>query len=110
MLGRKPTRAEKAWIESIVDLGCCVCRKEMGIYSPASVHHINGSRKEGCHLETIPLCFEHHQGGKNDNICVSRHPFRAEFERRYGTEQELLEYTRSLINQPEAASGCYEPA
>ena len=67
------------------------------------IHHIDGKTKKasedypGCHMLTIPLCYEHHREGANNDLYVSRHPFKAEFEKRYGTEMELLEKIKELV-------------
>ena len=96
MNGRTPTKAEKQWMQAIVDYGCVVCRNE-GKHTPPSVHHINGSKKEGCHFETLPLCWYHHQEGVNTPAYVSRHPWKSEFEKRYGTEEKLLDQLKKEI-------------
>lgn len=100
MNGRKPTKAEQEWLSAITQLGCIVCRRELQVFTPAEPHHIDGSRKPGAHLKTIPLCFPHHRAGLNDATCVSRHPYKAAFRERYGSEQELLEATRGLLTNP----------
>ena len=97
MKGRTPTVEEKRWLDSICLLGCIDCQREMGIYSPAEPHHIDGKTKPGAHLNTIPLCPAHHRFGLNDAMGVSRHPHKAEFECMYGTEQEFLEATQRMI-------------
>jgi hypothetical protein len=89
------TKQEKKWLQHLADIGCIVCRLN-GIYSPADIHHILKSGKRQSHLETIPLCPTHHRGGINNDIAVSRHPFKREFEERYGTENELHERCKSL--------------
>ena len=77
----------------VAALGCCVCRNQgLGI-TPASPHHIVAGGKRLGHLYTIPLCFRHHQEGSNNEQWVSRHPHKAEFEARYGTEESLLAQT-----------------
>jgi hypothetical protein len=48
-------------------------------------------------MEAIGLCPTHHRAGINNDFSVSRHPWKREFESRYGTEQELLDITRELI-------------
>lgn len=57
---------------------------------------LKSGRRMG-HLFTLPLCQAHHRGHRNDDVCVSRHPYRTAFERRYGTEAALLERTRELL-------------
>ena len=97
MLGRTPTKSEKKWMDSLSELGCIVCRLHMDCYSPAEIHHIQGSRKPGCHLLTLPLCYQHHREGVKNNLYVSRHPYKTEFVKRYGTEMDLLEKVKELV-------------
>jgi len=99
MNGRKPTKAEQKWLTAIVELGCCVCRNEMGLYSPAEPHHLNGCRKEGCHFETIPLCPNHHRGGHDSIECISRHTNKYRFQLKYGSEKSLLKQLQDEIGE-----------
>ena len=64
---------------------------------PCEVHHLlrNGKRIDDLH--TIGLCPSHHRQGLNHPHFVSRHPWRREFEKRYGSEMEMLEITKKLI-------------
>lgn len=84
-------------MQSVKELGCIVCRLEWGIHSAADAHHLlrNGRRIDDFY--TIPLCPQHHRGGLNNEFVVSRHPWSRAFEQRYGTELELLEHTRKLL-------------
>jgi hypothetical protein len=88
---------KKAWLRSISDLGCIVCLNEYGIKSDPDIHHILKSGRKIDDLHTIPLCPTHHRLGVNNDQAVSRHPWRREFELRYGTEMELLANTKNLI-------------
>lgn len=94
---RSPTAAERAWMDFVVRWGCVACRLDGQPPRPTAVHHIlSGSRRIG-HLATIGLCDPgHHQGGQQLGL-ISRHPWKARFEARYGTEQELLELTRQAF-------------
>lgn len=92
-----PTSDERQWMNAITQIGCIVCRVFRGCETPAMVHHISGKVKKGSHKLTIPLCFYHHSAGVMCDEFVSRHPHKAEFESRYGTEYELLEKTRQLV-------------
>jgi hypothetical protein len=94
-------KAEKAWLDASVRLGCIVCRLQGLGATPAEPHHLllKSGRRMG-HLFTIPLCPAHHRGQRNDEGCTSRHPYRAQFEARYGTEAVLLERTRELVGAP----------
>lgn len=88
MKGRTPTAAERRHMKKVADMGCIVCRREFGLFSPAAVHHIDGKTKPGAHMRVLPLCGAHHQTG---GYGIALHAGRAEWERRYGTQEELLE-------------------
>jgi len=93
-----PDKAERAWMDAVVDLGCIACRV-MGVFgTPCEVHHLLRNGKRISHLDSIGLCTSHHRSELNTWHIVSRHPWRKEFETRYGTELELLERTRKLVN------------
>ena len=94
------TKTEKAFQGRVRALGCIVCKGE-GVDSPAEIHHIlSGSKRLG-EDHVLGLCQIHHRGQINTPKAVSRHPWRREFEARYGTEEELLEKTRELCAEPQ---------
>ena len=97
MKGRQPNKQEKLWMDSISQVGCIVCKVHYDCFTPAEVHHIDGKTKPGAHLKTIGLCYRHHREGVNNEMYVSRHPFKAEFVKRYGTEMDLLEKVKELV-------------
>ena len=86
---KAPTKKERLHMSKVAEMGCFVCG---GI---ASVHHIRpkgtGMGRRSSHYETIPLCYEHHQG--NHSI----HNRKIEFEKKYGTEKEILKIVLSRI-------------
>lgn len=85
-----PTVEERAWLDWIVDYGCIACRLDCYGVVPPAVHHIlRGGVRMG-HLFSLPLCPGHHQDGTGASGFIARHPWKARFERRYGTESELL--------------------
>jgi len=89
---RKPTAVEAKWMDAIKEYGCIACRIDGHHWPPpleTAVHHIlRGGVRMG-HLFTLPLCDPgHHQNGPLG--MVSRHPWKARFEAKYGTEMELL--------------------
>ena len=87
--GRAPNKAEREHMDRVSDLGCVVCRMR-GYYGvPAEIHHIEGKTRKGSHFRVLPLCFEHHRGGR-DSEPISRHPYKRRFIDAYGTEEELL--------------------
>jgi len=97
--GRNPTKSERQWLESTTAMGCIVCLLEGLGHSPAMPHHIDGKTKPGAHLNTIPLCHLHHQGGNDCAEYTSRHPYKARFQERYGSEVWLLEQTKQLLGE-----------
>lgn len=79
-------------MDAIAQLPCVVCSSR-----PVEIHHLlRGGRRIG-HLSSIPLCAPHHRGGSEHPPFISRHPFKARFEKAYGTEGELLELTRQIV-------------
>ena len=89
----------QAYMRDIKSLGCIVCRMTGKGPTPADAHHILRSGRRIDDFHTIPLCGPHHRSGLNTEQVVSRHPWRREFEARYGTEEELLALTRQLYNK-----------
>ena len=101
MKGKTPNKEEKKWFDFICDYGCIACRNEKKVYAPCEPHHIIdgglGSKKE--HLRTIGLCPAHHRFGRNDNECVSFHPYKGEWEKRYGEQDVLLKQLQSKYRE-----------
>ena len=79
------TKDEREHMSKVASLGCLICQR------PANVHHIRpvglGIGMRSSHYQTIPLCYDHHQGQFSIHNC------KKEFEDTYGTEQELLNKT-----------------
>lgn len=94
------TKAEKEWMDCIVQIGCLVCLLfENAPETPGCPHHLltDGGRRRG-HLDTICLCDPgHHQNAPAGTGKISRHPNKARFEQAYGTEEELLVKSRKLV-------------
>ena len=103
MRGRNPTAAEKKWLTAVCGIGCIVCRNEMGITdSEVSPHHTDGTTKPDAHFKAIPLCDCHHQKPCPTGTWATRHgPGRRtgkyEFEKAYGTEEDLLEQCKEIL-------------
>ena len=98
MKGRNPNSKEKKHMDRVSQLGCIVCYLQ-GFYGvPAEIHHIEGKTKPDTHFKVLPLCFEHHRMG-SDMEPISRHPYKARFEKAYGTENELLELVNSMVKK-----------
>lgn len=98
MNGRTPTKAERAWMDSARQVGCiaCIVSGKIKPYEVApehtAIHHIDGKTKPDAHFLTIPLCPAHHQHSR-----VAVHIDKAEFERRYGKQRDLVRHTRMVI-------------
>lgn len=56
MRGRAPTAEERRHMAAVAELGCVVCRREFGVYSPAAIHHTDGKTKPGAHMRVLGLC------------------------------------------------------
>lgn len=82
-------------------LGCVVCKQFHDEETPAEIHHVDGKTKEGAHFMVLPLCYIHHRAGISVPAAVSRHPYKADFEARYGTEEELLELVARMLDGTE---------
>jgi len=100
MQGRTPIKAEKDWMQIARRLGCIACIKD-GKTTPWSVpeeytaiHHIEGKTKVDAHFLTLPLCPAHHQHSV-DAVHVNK----ADFERKYGKQRDLLRHVRRLVNE-----------
>jgi len=100
---KRSTKAEREHMGIVAGLHCIVCRNLRLGESPAEVHHVRflagGGQRSG-NLDTIPLCPRHHRIG---GYGVAYHAGPEEWERRYGTEAELLEQTKAEIPEKEAA-------
>lgn len=58
---------------------------------------LSGGRRLG-HLFTLPLCYQHHRSGRNDDRVTSRDQSQRRFESRYGKESDMLEEVRRLVH------------
>ena len=97
MKGRKPTKAEQEHMDNVRRLGCLICRR-YGKRRNAEIHHVYGKTKKDSHFKVLPLCYEHHRGFLyKDGGPISRHPYKARFEKKYGKEVELLKEVDSLL-------------
>jgi hypothetical protein len=86
------TQAErKRHLSRVVSLGCIICGNH------ANAHHIrsgNGMSQKASDFETVPLCHHHHQGSEGIHTLGTK-----AWQARYGSERELLEQTRSALQQ-----------
>jgi len=105
---KTPTRAERAHMEAVQQLGCLACRIE-GRYRPAEIHHATDSGRRVGHYAVIPLCEWHHRAVPPADMrpsealvmlgpSLARHP--DAFRRHYGTDEELARWAAQLAEQP----------
>jgi hypothetical protein len=93
------TPSDQRHIENVISLGCLVCRLTGKGATPAEFHHLLRNGRRLGHRYGIPLCYVHHRSGRNDDAATSRHPWRKEFEKRYGTENDLLRMTNDDLKR-----------
>jgi hypothetical protein len=99
---RKPTKSEKIlWTRMVEVVGCVACRIDGNANLAATIHHIDGRTKPGCHGLVLPLCAGHHQDATGeDKTLIAVHPYKARFEQRYGTQLRLLAFVHQLLASP----------
>jgi len=93
---RNPTKKEKKYHDRLAnEVGCIVCRKELGFKNQwVSIHHIDGRTKKGCHMKVLPLCYGHHQG-----IEGIHHPLNSVrgWEKKYGKQMDLKQQCDDIL-------------
>lgn len=99
--GKPATKAEKARMRDIPDLGCMACAVA-GKYRWATVHHLVEAGKRLGHAYTIGLCPWHHQGpeaepGSIELYGPSLAKNKRDFVTTYGTERQLLELQNKIF-------------
>ena len=87
------------WFQLLIDLGCIVCLTQYHVRSIPEIHHIHRNNRRVDDFHTIPLCPTHHRSGLKNPEVVSRHPWKREFEKRYGKEEDLLKQVIALTQQ-----------
>ncbi len=96
MKGRTPSAAEKRHMEKVRALGCIVCRQQGYDLWPegTEIHHTRGKTQKGAHYDVLPLCHEHHSRYSKTGF----HYNPTEFQKKHGTQAELLEKVENLLN------------
>ena len=93
MAKKRPTIAEKKWMQQVAEYGCIACQID-GVVKPAEIHHIRkhtGMGLRPSHFNILPLCPAHHRTGK-----ISVHLGKKAFEEKYGTQQQLIKQVKML--------------
>ena len=104
MAKKRPTVAEKKWMQQVADYGCIACEKD-GLNVPAEIHHIRkhtGMGLRPSHTSILPLCSVHHRTGK-----ISVHLGKEAFIKKYGTEEQLEKQMRERIEEWNAIVGIF---
>jgi hypothetical protein len=90
---KNKTALEALHLGRVAALGCIVCGMSAGCHH---IRHQAGMGRKNSHFEAIPLCPDHHQTG---GYGVAFHAGPREWERRYGTERELLAVVMAKLEQ-----------
>jgi hypothetical protein len=91
------TKDEKQHYNKLSLLGCIVCLRCGFGYSAPHIHHIRhgmGMGQRNHWSKAIPLCPMHHQNG---GYGIALHAGQKAFEKKYGTELELLQQTLAFL-------------
>lgn len=91
------TEDDRRHMSAVAELGCIVCRRVMGVFTPlVELHHPRkgtGMGQRAAHQDVIGLCYEHHRGNTGIHGLGAKG-----FEKRYGfAEADLLEDVRRLL-------------
>ena len=97
-MAKPPDKKTKQAYEEAINFGCVVCKKHYGLRTDATIHHLTGAGMGLKSKQFIPLCPEHHQG--NTGIHLDK----KNFEKKYGTEKEILEDVLLQIKVEECRS------
>jgi hypothetical protein len=94
--------ARKARFDRLVEIGCIACLRDpdLGFWVEPEIHHLKGHPyssmgKRAADEYTIPLCAIHHRHGAWGHPGYHQSP-RA-FERKYGTQAELLAAVEAML-------------
>ena len=88
-MGKYRSKKVKEYMRSVAELGCICCGRTPELHHP----RFNvGLSQRGDDMDVIPLCPEHHRYGK-----ISIHLGKKEFVKRFGTEKELVEKVKRMI-------------
>ena len=88
-MGKYRSKKVKEYMSSVAELGCICCGRTPELHHP----RFNvGLSQRGDDMDVIPLCPEHHRYGK-----ISIHLGKKEFVKRFGTEKELVEKVKRML-------------
>ena len=91
-------KADKEYLSKVAEIGCIICYRAGYPETPCEIHHIRdvglGLGVRNSHTNTLPLCLNHHRG--NEGIHGMG---RKAWERKYSTQQELLEQVQRILDE-----------
>lgn len=94
------TDTEKVIWSKLAALGCVACRADGNFNPHVSIHHVDGRTKPGCHMLVLALCSGHHQASTGeDKTLLAIHPWKARWEKRYGSQMDLVAENMKLIGE-----------
>lgn len=103
-----PTKTEARRMDTIKELGECMCCKQRGMIGHyIEVHHLLSGNKRRGHLYTVGLCPWHHRGvpmygyKKADMICIYGHSLAhgsKPFRRMFGSDDYLLWMQNEMLD------------
>lgn len=91
----RPTAADKRLWQKVFEVGCIPCHIE-GVFSFPEIHHVKEYGKRN-HQKVYGCCPAHHRPTAAVQGVPNRHGNPIEFEKLYGTDQELYLKCRELI-------------
>lgn len=99
MKGTNPTKFDKLyWNRLITEIGCIACFKDGHVNHNCLIHHCDGRTRPGAHRRVISLCSGHHQQGTGeDKTMIAVHPYKFQFEARYGAQEELVQLCKDML-------------
>ena len=81
------TAEAKRHLSRLVALGCIVCGGAAEIHHPRGAAFETGTGLKADDRDALPLCHRHHRTG---GYGIAYHAGEKEWERRFGTQEELL--------------------
>lgn len=89
-------KQEKKHLDMVASIGCIVCLNLGHGFTECELHHLRHGAGIGQKSKSvIPLCHVHHRTG---GYGVAYHQGKKAFESNFGTELELLERVKKLLN------------
>jgi hypothetical protein len=97
MVKKKATAAEREHMDKIANMDCIIYNGDCAGHT--IVHHKTnaGMGLRASHFDTMPICWAHHDAQTSLDFGHSVHKGTKVFEKRYGTQAELLKKTNQML-------------